>query len=104
MRNNRTSAALYELLEKVGGSNGLDETLDVLEQSLRQLLSFDALAVFLPAEERLTLAYMSGDRRIVPGDAIVGQVAKTHRPAFNRDPSPAPGADGEYRSMIAVPL
>ena len=104
MRNNRTSAALYELLEKVGGSNGLDETLDVLEQSLRRLLPFDALAVFLPGEERLTLAYMSGERRAPAGDAIAGQVAETRRPAFNRDPCPAPGADGEYRSMIAVPL
>ncbi len=104
MRNNRPSAALYELLEKVGESNGLDETVDVLEESLRQLLPFDALAVFVPDDERLKLAYMSGERRVPAGDAIAGQVAETRRPAFNRDPCPAPGADGEYRSMIAVPL
>jgi diguanylate cyclase (GGDEF)-like protein len=104
MRNKRPSAALYELLEKVSGTSGLDEALDVLDQSLRQLLAFDALAVFLPGEDRLTLAYMSGERRVPAGDAIAGQVAETHRPAFNRDPCPASGADGAYRSMIAVPL
>jgi diguanylate cyclase (GGDEF)-like protein len=111
MRNYRPSAALYELLEKVGGSNGLDETLGVLDDSLRQLLPFDALAVFLPREERLTLAYVSGGKRrgdCKPpnpiGQAIAGQVAETRRPAFNRDPRIEPGLDGEFRSMIAVPL
>jgi diguanylate cyclase (GGDEF)-like protein len=111
MRNNRPSAALYELLEKMGGSNGLDETLGVLDQSLRQLLPFDALAVFLPSEERLTLAYVSGGEpcadcapRIPIGQAIAGQVAETRRPAFNRDPRLKPELDGEFRSMIAVPL
>ena len=111
MRNNRPSAALYELLEKMGGSGGLDETLGVLDDSLRQLLPFDALAVFLPGDERLKLAYVSGgegrdgcERRIPIGHAIAGQVAETRRPAFNRDPRARPPAGGEYRSMIAVPL
>ena len=105
MRNNRPSAALYELLAKVGGSNGLAETLDVLEQSLRQVLPFDALAVFLPSEGRLTLVYASGGGACIPmGHAIAGQVAETRRPAFNCDPRQAPGLAGEFRSMLAVPL
>jgi diguanylate cyclase (GGDEF)-like protein len=104
MRNVRPSAALYELLEKIGGSNGLADTLGVLDQSLRQLLPFDALAVFVPGEERLTLAYASGGDQSVDCHAIAGQVAETRRPAFNRDPRPEPGLDGEFRSMIAVPL
>jgi diguanylate cyclase (GGDEF)-like protein len=104
MRNVRPSAALYELLEKIGGSNGLADTLGVLDQSLRQLLPFDALAVFLPGEERLTLAYASGGDQSVDCHAIAGQVAETRRPAFNRDPRPESGVGGEFRSMIAVPL
>lgn len=110
MRNNRPSAALYELLEKVGGSSGLEETLGVLESSLRQVLSFDALAVYLPGEEKLKLAYVSGERGTLgsqqypAGRAIAGQVAETRRPAFNRDPRAQPGSEGEFRSMIAVPL
>jgi diguanylate cyclase (GGDEF)-like protein len=104
MRDNRPSAALYELLEKVGGSNGLAESLAVLDGSLRHLLPFDALAVFLPGEERLTLAYVSGGQRIPLGESIAGQVAETRRPAFNSDPRLKPGPEGEFRSMIAVPL
>jgi diguanylate cyclase (GGDEF)-like protein len=111
MRDNRPSAALYELLEEVGNSTGLDETLGVLDRSLRRLLPFDALAVFLPGEERLALAYVSGGERradcepeIPIGQAIAGQVAETRRPAFNRDPRLEPGVDGAFRSMMAVPL
>jgi diguanylate cyclase (GGDEF)-like protein len=111
MRNNRPSAALYELLEEVSSSNGLAETLGVLNHSLRRLLPFDALAVFLPREEQLTLAYVSGeepraacDPRVPVGQAIAGQVSETHRPAFNLDPRLKPGLAGEFRSMIAVPL
>jgi diguanylate cyclase (GGDEF)-like protein len=111
VRNNRPSAALYELLEEVGGSTGLVETLDVLDHGLRRLFPFDELAVFLPGPERLTLAYVSGAERradfeagIPIGQAIVGQVSETHRPAFNRDPRLKPALDGEFRSMIAVPL
>jgi diguanylate cyclase (GGDEF)-like protein len=111
MRNVRPSAALYELLEKIGGSSGLADTIGVLDHSLRQLLPFDALAIFLPGEERLKLAYLSGgdesadcEPRIPIGRAIAGQVAETRRPAFNRDPRPEPGLEGEFRSMIAVPL
>jgi len=99
------------LLEEVGGSTGLIETLDVLDDSLRRLFPFDSMSVFLPQEERLTLAYSSGGERpadcrprLPIGQAIAGQVSQTHRPAFNRDPRLKPALDGEFRSMIAVPL
>lgn len=110
MRNNRPSAALYELLEEMGGSSGLEQALATLDRRLRRLLPFEALAVFLFSEDRLALAYGSGIQppaaaeEIPVGQAIAGRVAETRRPAFNLDPRPEAGPDGRFRAMIAVPL
>jgi GGDEF domain-containing protein len=59
MRDNRPSAGLYELLEEVGASNGVEETLSSLDRNLRRLLPFDAMSVYLLREDRLRPAYRS---------------------------------------------
>jgi GAF domain-containing protein len=109
MRNNRPSAALYDLLEEIGGAPDLEQALTILDCRLRRLLPFEALAVFLFRGGRLALAYGSGlESRAAGapdppvGEAIAGRVAKTRHPAFNLDPGRETAPS--FRSMLAVPL
>jgi diguanylate cyclase (GGDEF)-like protein len=111
MRNNRPSAALYELLEEIGGAASLEQALAVVDRRLRRLLPFEAMAVFLLRDSRLALAYISGQESGAAfepdtpvGQTIAGQVAQTRHPAFNLDPGREAGAKGPFRSMLAVPL
>ncbi|MGD0499013.1 MAG: hypothetical protein ABSC23_11315 [Bryobacteraceae bacterium] len=90
MRDNRPSAALYELLEEVGSSSRIDEMLSVLDRRLRGVLPFDALKIYLPGDSE--------------GGGDAEYVAHTGRPAFNRDPRLNAGAECVFRSMLAVPL
>jgi GGDEF domain-containing protein len=110
MRDNRPSAALYELLADLGACGGLDATLALLDARLRRLLPFDAMVVSLPRPGGLWPVYVSPSAQGLghgPVDAaaraIAGAVAATRRPAFNRDPAPEAGGRA-YRSVLAVPL
>jgi len=110
MRDTRPSAALYELLTELGGCASLDATLALLDNRLRRLLPFDAMALFLPLSNGLWPVYVSPSAQglgCLPGvgmaPALAGTVAATRRPAFNRDPRQEPGGCA-YRSVLAVPL
>lgn len=100
----RPSAALYDLFQEIGESDGLEPTLAMLDRRLRRLLPFDAMSVSLPRGGRLAPVYASGGASLPA--AVPGQVAQTRRPALNRDPGPAdgPGRDARFRSALAIPL
>jgi hypothetical protein len=98
----RPSAALYDLLEELGASGGLDETLGALDQRLRRLLHFDVMSVYLPQDGRLARAYSSGGATGPP--LVAAQVAETRRPACNRDPGADSRSAVRFRSSLAIPL
>jgi hypothetical protein len=98
----RPSAALYDLLEEIGASGGLDATLGALDERLRRLLRFDVMSVYLPEGGRLARAYSSGGAAGPP--LVAAQVAETRRPAFNCDPGPGSSGAVRFRSSLAIPL
>ena len=110
MRDNRPSAALYQLLVDLSACECLDAALALLDCRLRRLLPFEAMAVFLPDSHGLWPVYESSPAAVPgnltgagPAQAMAGAVAATRRPAFNRDLAGEAGG-GVYRSVLAVPI
>lgn len=72
----------FELINSLGNSLSLDETLGELDRRLRPIVPYDAMAVWLAAEDRLVAAYVSGDEarhlcapEIAAGSGSVEQAA-----------------------------
>ncbi len=86
---------LLELIESVGNSLNLQETLADLERRLRLLIVFQTFAVWLPREDRLVPRYVRGPGPIGEGasrflcaqeiplaESLAGRVAAAHPPAL----------------------
>jgi sigma-B regulation protein RsbU (phosphoserine phosphatase) len=107
---------LLEVSTKLSGQLDLDEVIDAMLRSLRQVVQYDAAAVYLVNRTTHALelvsevGYPEGSEEafgIMVGQGIVGWVAKTGEPAIVADVSNDQryvAARPETRSELAAPL
>jgi len=108
---------MLQLVKDLGTSLNLVETLSVLAQRLKGMISFDAIAVYESRGAVLVPAYVEGQDQIlfssleIPiGEGLSGWVAKHNQPVINGNPSVEPGYLNNpakfsiLRSALAVPL
>ncbi|MBV8906260.1 MAG: diguanylate cyclase [Acidobacteriia bacterium] len=108
---------LYELARDLGSSLSLNETLSVLDNRLKALIPYDAIAVYRKKENCLTPAYVNGEGarllaalEIPVGHGLSGCVAENGKPIVNGnawieagDRSDSPGWI-DLKSALAAPL
>jgi diguanylate cyclase (GGDEF)-like protein/putative nucleotidyltransferase with HDIG domain len=105
------------LVKDLGNSLNLVETLSVLSQRLKAMISFDAIAIYECRVTQLIPAYVEGQDQLlfssleIPfGEGLSGWVAKHNKPVLNGNPSVEPGylnnpaKFSTLRSALAVPL
>ncbi|HME06477.1 MAG TPA: HD domain-containing phosphohydrolase [Bryobacteraceae bacterium] len=108
---------MLQLVKDLGNSLNLVETLSVLAQRLKAMISFDAIAVYECRAGLLIPAYVEGQDQIlfsslaIPiGEGLSGWVAKHNKAVINGNPSVEPGYLNNpskfsvLRSALAVPL
>jgi diguanylate cyclase (GGDEF)-like protein/putative nucleotidyltransferase with HDIG domain len=108
---------LWELTHDLGNSLRLDETLSLFSMRLRNLVPFDAIAIYLRRENKLVAEHASGDNfrvfsslSIPIGEGLSGWVVQSRKPVINGNPALEPGyaddplAANPLRSALAVPL
>ncbi len=108
---------LFELVQDLGNSLSLDETLSVVAARLRKIVPYDAIAIYVRQDRRLIPQYVNGEDfrlfsslEIPVGEGLSGWVAENRKPILNGNPSVEPGylADpakfSTLRSALAVPL
>ncbi|MGO4883381.1 MAG: HD domain-containing phosphohydrolase [Bryobacteraceae bacterium] len=108
---------LFELVQDLGNSLSLDETLSVVAARLRKIVPYDAIAIYVRLDRRLVPQYVNGEDfrlfsslEIPVGEGLSGWVAENRKPILNGNPSVEPGylADpakfSTLRSALAVPL
>ena len=108
---------LFELVQDLGNSLSLDETLSVVAARLKKIVPYDAIAIYVRLEKKLIPRYVNGEDfrlfsslEIPVGEGLSGWVAENRKPILNGNPSMEPGylADpakfSTLRSALAVPL
>ena len=108
---------LFELVQDLGNSLSLDETLSVVAARLKKIVPYDAIAIYVRLERKLIPRYVNGEDfrlfsslEIPVGEGLSGWVAENRKPILNGNPSVEPGylADpakfSTLRSALAVPL
>jgi diguanylate cyclase (GGDEF)-like protein/putative nucleotidyltransferase with HDIG domain len=108
---------LFELVQDLGNSLSLDETLSVVAARLKKIVPYDAIAIYVRLEGKLVPRYVNGEDfrlftslEIPVGEGLSGWVAENRKPILNGNPSVEPGylADpakfSTLRSALAVPL
>jgi diguanylate cyclase (GGDEF)-like protein/putative nucleotidyltransferase with HDIG domain len=108
---------LFELVQDLGNSLSLDETLSVVAARLRKIVPYDAIAIYVRVDGKLVPQYVNGEDfrlftslEIPVGEGLSGWVAENRKPSLNGNPSVEPGylADpakfSTLRSALAVPL
>ena len=108
---------LFELVQDLGNSLSLDETLSVVAARLKKIVPYDAIAIYVRLEGRLVPQYVNGEDfrlfsslSIPVGEGLSGWVAENRKPILNGNPSVEPGylADpakfSTLRSALSVPL
>jgi len=101
----------------LGDSLGLDDILSLLAVRLKALVPYDAMAVYLRADDLLVPEFVSGENfgllsslKIPLGEGLAGWVAQNHRSILNGNPSVEPGylSNREpsvlLRSALALPI
>ena len=109
--------ALFEMAQELGSSLSLPETLSVLAARLKQLVPFDAFAIYVARNEKLIPEYVIGEDHVlfssleIPmGQGLSGWVADNRKPVLNGNPSVEPGylndpkKFSKLNSAVAVPL
>ena len=109
--------ALFELAQALGNSLSLNDTLSVMAARVRNLVPFDAIAVYLVRNGKLKAEYAIGeDSRLfasleIPvGQGLSGWVAENRKAIVNGNPSVEPGylndpkVFSRLHSALAVPL
>jgi len=109
--------ALFEMAQELGSSLSLPETLSVLAARLKQLVPFDAFAIYVARNEKLIPEYVIGEDHVlfssleIPmGQGLSGWVADNRKPVLNGNPSVEPGYLNDSKkfsklnSAVAVPL
>lgn len=108
---------LYELVQDLGNSLSLDETLSVVAARLRKIVPYNAIAIYVRQGEKLVPQYVNGENfrlfsslEIPIGEGLSGWVAENRKPIVNGNPSVESGYLGDprkfstLRSALAVPL
>jgi len=108
---------LFELVQDLGNSLSLDETLSVVAARLKKIVPYDAIAIYGRVDGKLVPQYVNGEDfrlfsslEIPVGEGLSGWVAENHKPILNGNPSvePAylsdPSKVSTLRSALAVPL
>jgi diguanylate cyclase (GGDEF)-like protein/putative nucleotidyltransferase with HDIG domain len=108
---------LAEVLNELGSSLSVDETLSLLAARLKHLIPHDTVAIYVRKDQRLTPQFVNGEEHrlfssldIPLGQGLSGWVAENRRPIINGNPSVEPGYlndPGKFsnlRSALAVPL
>jgi diguanylate cyclase (GGDEF)-like protein/putative nucleotidyltransferase with HDIG domain len=108
---------LFELVQDLGNSLSLDETLSVVAARLKKIVPYDAIAIYVRLDRKLVPQYVNGEDfrlfsslEIPMGEGLSGWVAENRKPILNGNPSVEPGylADpakfSTLRSALAVPL
>ncbi len=108
---------LADVLNELGSSLNVEETLSLLAARLKQMIPFDTVAIYVRQENRLKAEFVTGeDSRVfsaleIPlGQGLSGWVAENRRPIINGSPSVEPSylndpkVVSRLRSALAVPL
>ena len=111
------SHILFEMVQDLGNSLSLDETLSVMSVRMKKIIPFDGLAVYLKADCTLEPTFVTGDDsrlfsalHIPLGEGLSGWVAENKKPIINGNPSVEPGYLNDpnrfstLQSALAVPL
>jgi diguanylate cyclase (GGDEF)-like protein/putative nucleotidyltransferase with HDIG domain len=111
----REGKLLLELAQGLASTLDFNEIFDRLEDTLKPLLPYDSLAVFLWQGNALNLQYAGGENqrmfrslRLPLGEGLIGWVALNRQAIVNGNPMAEPGfrcePDKVLRSALAVPL
>jgi diguanylate cyclase (GGDEF)-like protein/putative nucleotidyltransferase with HDIG domain len=111
----REGKLLLELAQGVASSLDLKEMFERLEDSLRPMLPFEAMAVFIRQGNVLVAQHAAGDNKDmlcslepIIGEGLTGWVALNRQPVVNGNPMVEPGfrceEDKALKAAIAVPL
>ncbi len=108
---------LFELVQDLGNSLSLNETLSLLAIRLKRMIPYDSLAIYVLRDDRLRAEYVSGDNfrlfsslEIPLGQGLSGWVADNRKPIINGNPCVEPGYLNDetkfttMRSALAIPL
>ncbi|HVN07068.1 MAG TPA: HD domain-containing phosphohydrolase [Bryobacteraceae bacterium] len=108
---------LFELVQDLGNSLSMDETLSVVAARLKKIVPYDAIAIYVRLGGKLVPQYVNGeDFRLLSsleiplGEGLSGWVAENRKPILNGNPSVEPGylanpaKFSTLRSALAVPL
>ncbi len=108
---------LFELVQELGNSLSLDETLSVVAVRLRKIVPYDATATYVCDGDRLIPRYVNGDDfrffsslEIPIGEGLSGWVAENRKPIVNGNPAVESGSRldpskvSSLKSALAVPL
>ncbi len=108
---------LFELVQDLGNSLSLDETLSVVAARLKKIVPYDAIAIYMRVDQKLIPRYVNGEDfrlfsslEIPVGEGLSGWVAENRKPILNGNPSVEPGylsnpnKFSSLKSALAVPL
>ena len=108
---------IVQLTRDAGRLLRLEDILSLLSVRLKDVLSFDAIAVYCPQGDVLVAKFAAGDNhrlfsslRIPLGEGLSGWVAENHKAILNGNPSVEPGYLNDttkystLRSALAVPV
>jgi diguanylate cyclase (GGDEF)-like protein/putative nucleotidyltransferase with HDIG domain len=108
---------LFELVQDLGNSLSLDETLSVVATRLKKIVPYDAIAIYVRRDRKLIPQYVNGEDfrlfsslEIPVGEGLSGWVAENRKPILNGNPSvepgylPDPAKCSTLKSALAVPL
>jgi GGDEF domain-containing protein len=108
---------LGDVLNELGSSLSVDETLSLLAARLKHMIPYDTVAIYVRKEQRLVPQFVNGEEYrlfssldIPMGHGLSGWVAENRRPIINGNPSVEPGYLNDptkfsrMRSALSVPL
>ena len=108
---------LADVLNELGNSLSVEETLSLLGARLKHMIPFDTVAIYVRQHDRLKAQFVNGEEyrlfsalEIPVGQGLSGWVAENRRPIINGSPSVEPsylkdpGKFSRLRSALAVPL
>ncbi len=108
--------SLIKVIEELGTSLSVDETLSLLAVRLKRMVPHDLAAIFVRNGHSLVPAYVSGEdarwfnrKEIAVGEGLTGWVVENGKPIMNGNPMVEPGypsaaEGGSLRSAISIPL
>ncbi len=110
----REFQSLLRIIEELGTSLSVEETLTLLGTRLKKMIPHHSSAVFVRTGDRLDPVHTEGEKEcwrpstpLIVGEGLTGWVAENHQPIVNGNPAVEPGyycAGRPLLSAISVPL